>query len=224
VDYQTEDDQIKALKEWWKENGTSIIVGVVIGIGGFTGYNWWKDQKFAKQENASVAYESFVEIDASEKLDEFVTAASSIKSEFGDTGYAVLASLHLAKQYVEKGELDKASSELQWAVEKTKGTHLQPLMQIRLARVLNEQQKLTEAEAILNAISNEAYKGLKHQVLGDVYLAMGEQEKARSAYETARENVDSYIAKNELEMLVNDLATSDLPVASAPSSEEKQDS
>ena len=30
--YQTEDEQVEALKKWWEENGKSVIFGLCIGV------------------------------------------------------------------------------------------------------------------------------------------------------------------------------------------------
>ncbi len=231
MDYNTEEQQIKALKDWWSENGTSIIVGIVIGVGGFWGYNWWQDKTVATQEAASNSYQSLVDIDAKENSEQFVTAANTIKEEYADTGYAILAALHLAKQHVDNGEFAKAQEQLEWTVKQTQGQKLQPLMKIRLARVLNAQQKFDEALAQLNSIQDEAYAGVKQQVLGDTYLLKGDQDRARLAYETAKQSTESYSAKNELEMKVNDLAPTtkiasetDAEAVETESSETQQDS
>ncbi|PWK54235.1 YfgM family protein [Pleionea mediterranea] len=205
--YSTEEEQIKALKDWWSENGTSIIVGVVIGVGGFFGYNWWKSENIAKQQQGSNEYQTFTQIDAANEQESFISAANQIKADYADSGYAILAALHLAKKQVDNNDYAAAEKELNWVVTQTEGHDLQPLMKIRLARVLNAQQKYQQAETLLTSITAESYAGLKQQVLGDTYLLMGDKVKARSAYATAKESTESYIAKNELEMLVNDLAS-----------------
>ncbi len=213
MDYTTEEQQIKALKEWWSENGTSILVGIVIGIGGFFGYNWWQDQQQAKREQASDTFNAMVAKEAGS--DEFVTAANEIKQTYADTGYALLASLHLAKQQVAKGDFAAAEKELRFAVEQMEGHELQPLMKIRLARVLNAAEKYDDAQTLLTSIEGAAFEGLKQQVLGDTLLAKGDKEAARVAYMAAKEASESYMAKNELDKMINDLAVADIEV-SAP--------
>ncbi len=32
--YDTEEEQVQAIKEWWKENGKAVIIGAVLGLGG----------------------------------------------------------------------------------------------------------------------------------------------------------------------------------------------
>ena len=39
----SEDEQAERLKEWWKKNGTSVIVGVVIGVSAIVGVNLWRN-------------------------------------------------------------------------------------------------------------------------------------------------------------------------------------
>ena len=37
-----EDEELQKLKTWWKSNGTSIIVGIALGIGAIAGVNGWQ--------------------------------------------------------------------------------------------------------------------------------------------------------------------------------------
>ena len=30
--YNTEEEQVEAIKKWWNENGKSIITGIIIGV------------------------------------------------------------------------------------------------------------------------------------------------------------------------------------------------
>jgi len=39
-EFSTEDEQVEAIKKWWKENGTSLIVGVVLGLSVLFGWRY----------------------------------------------------------------------------------------------------------------------------------------------------------------------------------------
>ncbi len=220
--YNSEEEQIKALKDWWKENGTSIIVGIVLGVSGFAGYNWWKNHTITTEQTASNAFEEVIKLNPTEDFEQFVAKLSALKTEHASTGYALLASLHLSKQYIEREQFNEAESELRWAVDKTKGTDLQPLIQIRLARVLNAQARHEDAKALLMSVNAPAFAGTKQQVLGDTYMALGDNEAARTAYKEALAQTDSYSAKTDLELKINDLA--EAPVASTVETSASQDS
>ena len=67
----TEQEQIEALKKWWGEYGTSIIIGLVIGLSVLIGVRQWFKYQQTHALSASDAYNSFVE--AASKKDDAVT-------------------------------------------------------------------------------------------------------------------------------------------------------
>ncbi len=43
--YDTEEEQVEALKRWWKANGTAIIAGVVVAIAIVLSWKYWTNYK-----------------------------------------------------------------------------------------------------------------------------------------------------------------------------------
>jgi predicted negative regulator of RcsB-dependent stress response len=41
--YTTEEQQVEVIKSWWKENGTSVLAGTVIGLVGLFGWRYYND-------------------------------------------------------------------------------------------------------------------------------------------------------------------------------------
>ena len=39
--FATEEQQVEAIKRFWKEHGTAIIVGAALGLGGLWGWRGW---------------------------------------------------------------------------------------------------------------------------------------------------------------------------------------
>ena len=35
--YETEEQQVEAIKRFWKENGLSLVIGALLGLGGLLG-------------------------------------------------------------------------------------------------------------------------------------------------------------------------------------------
>ena len=39
---RTEEEQVEALKKWWDDNGTQLLVGIVVVLAGVFGYRTWE--------------------------------------------------------------------------------------------------------------------------------------------------------------------------------------
>ena len=55
-----DDEQLEAIKSWWNENGTSLVVTLVVVVAGIFGYQAWENQQEASADQASVIYEDLV--------------------------------------------------------------------------------------------------------------------------------------------------------------------
>ena len=65
--YDTEEEQLDAVKRWWKENGQSTIIGLVFGIAIILGWNYWQDHKKVQAEQASALYSQLIQAIGAEK-------------------------------------------------------------------------------------------------------------------------------------------------------------
>ncbi|WP_025553346.1 YfgM family protein, partial [Vibrio parahaemolyticus] len=54
--YDTEEQQVEAIKDWWKENGKAVIIGAVVGLGGLFGWRYYQDTVIQASETASQSY------------------------------------------------------------------------------------------------------------------------------------------------------------------------
>ena len=98
------DDETEKLREWWKRNGTGIIAGVLIGIGGVGGIQGWRMYQDSQAGKASALYEQMLGAAAGEATDSAASAASALVSDHGDSGYADIARLMLARLALEAGD------------------------------------------------------------------------------------------------------------------------
>ncbi|WP_223669647.1 YfgM family protein [Kangiella shandongensis] len=186
--YETEEQQVEAIKEFWKENGKAIILGAIIGFGGIFGWDYYKDYKQAQAEIASQQYaEAMQTIEAgSDEQSQFVEKAEAIKQEHSATSYAALAALKLAEIKVSDNNLDAAAEQLRWVVDQGNKTFA-PVAQIRLGRVLLAQEKYDETIQLADSVSNEAYKSSALFIKGEALLAKGNNEAAKNAFIEARD-------------------------------------
>ena len=59
--YATEEEQVEALKKWWKQNGKSVLGGVLIGVAVIYGGKTWLQQHNRQIEVASAEYEAMIQ-------------------------------------------------------------------------------------------------------------------------------------------------------------------
>lgn len=191
----TEEEQIETLKRWWADNGKSLVVAVIIGVGGYMGFGAWKENRQVSAEQASSQYEQITELLAKqEAITEAEKAtvghlALELKSNYADTLYGVQASMLLAKQAVEAGDLAQAEMELRWALEHGDADNVLHLARVRLARVLVAEDKATEALSLLNLKEEGAFASLYAEIRGDIYAAQQNLSQAAAAYQTALSSV-----------------------------------
>ena len=61
MEYETEEQQVEALKAWWAENGRAVIPGVVLGATAIGGWTLWQDRKETLAVEASDAFSRTIE-------------------------------------------------------------------------------------------------------------------------------------------------------------------
>jgi predicted negative regulator of RcsB-dependent stress response len=183
--YETEEQQVDAIKQWWKENGNTLVIGAVVGLAGLWGWRFYNDSVIEGQEQASQAYNDMLVKFEAEGSDADINKVQSFITENGDSNYAVLASLLLAKEAVAKKDFTLAKTQLVQLQGQNKYAPLNPLINLRLARVELELDQLSEALATLALISEEGFLAKAEQVKGTVYLKQNDINSARMAFQSA---------------------------------------
>ncbi|NAW64888.1 YfgM family protein [Photobacterium halotolerans] len=182
----TEEQQIESIKAWMKENGKAVVLGAVLGLGGLYGWRYYQGEVLAAKEQASEAYTQTVQALASGS-DDAISQTQTFINDNPSSQYAVLAALQLAKVQVEKGELDAAAEQLNWAISHTEDVALLPVAHTRLARILAAQQSYDNALAELDKVKAESWQGKVAELRGDILLQKGDKSGARDAYISAQQ-------------------------------------
>jgi predicted negative regulator of RcsB-dependent stress response len=182
----TEEQQLAAIKQWWKENGSSIVTGVVLGLAVLFGTRAW----FAYQDrNAQSASNVFaVMMNALQSGDALNAGekAGMLLADYSNTPYAALGALALARVRLEEGQLDAARGQLQWVLDNSDSEMFRDIARLRLARVLIASGELDTAAAIAGkAPSDKAFDALFAEVRGDIQRARGDLLAASADYQQA---------------------------------------
>ncbi|MFT6086021.1 MAG: putative negative regulator of RcsB-dependent stress response [Glaciecola sp.] len=178
--YETEEQQVEAIKGFWKENGTAIIVGIGIGLAGLFGWQQYNDMVIEDKETQSIAFQSILEsIDSEEGM----LKAEAFTKENSDSGYALLTSLVAAQKAAEDKDFDAAKLHLNMAVSNSPNVAVADLAKIRLARVESQLGDTAGALATLDSVQSASYRDQVQEVKGDIYVATKEFDKAKAAYD-----------------------------------------
>ena len=198
--YETEEQQVDAIKRFWKENGVAIVVGAALGLGGLYGWRYYNEQKITGQEQASAAYEKTTE--ELLKTEQGFSQAQAYINDNSDTGYALLMSFKLAQQAIERKDLSEAVKHLNFAAVNAQNDSIQAIANLRLARVQLELEQLDEALLSLDKVTDDAFNAQRQETKGDVYMAQKLFDKARAAYSSALEkNTNNDVLKMKLDNL-----------------------
>ncbi|PNK61261.1 YfgM family protein [Psychrobacter sp. FDAARGOS_221] len=178
-----------------KKSAGYIIGAILIALIGYFGWNYLQNSgmkadtvaadKYAAIETANDNLHSTPEIDAeaSAKLNKDIDA---LVAEHGKTVYAWQALMIKARNAVDAKDNDTALAALKKALEiDLQDAGLHSITQLRYATVLlangNVDEALTEASKDVPV----AFEGTQQELLGDIFLAQKEQEKAIRAYQNA---------------------------------------
>lgn len=196
--YSTEEQQEEAIKRFLKENALVLGAGIVLGLGGIYGFNYYKAEKVQTIAANSMAFSAISKSD-----DVPVKAADYVKSH-DDTQYSQLAQLLAVKSLVDAGKFDEASKVLKDVIASDVDSSVKSIAIMRLARIENSLQQYSAALATLATLSDSAFDVQKNELMGDIELAQGNVDKARTAYMAAEEAAGEQVSNN-LKMKLNDL-------------------
>ncbi len=186
--YDTEEEQVAAIKRWWKENGISTIIGVVVGSILIGGWNFWQSYTQDKAKQASALYEE-VMVSAMNKETESVDKITErIAEQYGSTAYATYAALLLAKTKVEQGDEESAKIIFEKQMKVANSAELRNVARIRLIKLMlatDENEKGLQLIAEVDQSSSHGFSASYDELTGDLYVALGRLGEARTAYKSA---------------------------------------
>jgi predicted negative regulator of RcsB-dependent stress response len=185
--YESEEEQVAALKDWWKENKNAVFIGSVLGIAIILGFNFWQEQKLKQTEQASALYSELLNfVNKGEKASAEKVSEQLINTH-GSTAYANYAVLMQAKVKVAAGDLAAAKKILEAQTKKGDRT-LQNVARIELIRLMlatKEYEKGLQLIAEVDPASTKSFSASYEELTGDLYVALDRLGEARTAYQNA---------------------------------------
>ena len=194
--HKTEEEQEDQIKNWWKENGIQIIGGVVIGIAGIWGWDYYQNHIYDQSIEARDLYLDF-------SVNHNSSTLQNLSENFSGSSYQDEAKLLLAKNQIKN--FDESKNTL-LSVSNSTNKYLANLAKIRLAKLYINNDNLSEAETILNKLNDESYKGLKLYMQAQISEKKNDLSSAKNLYEESLKNLSEESGlKNLIRLKVADL-------------------
>ena len=193
AELRTDEEQVEAIKQWWKNNGSSLLIGIGAALAIVFGWQAWQNQQAQQRTEAASQFVTLMNAFGTEdetSADTVAFVAKTLRDDHADSAYAVYANLMLARvQLMQNSDAEGAVESLQWALNKAAET--QPLALVVRSRLAQAQMALDDYDAALATIDgakdSDAFGAMFAELRGDILLAKGDQEGAREAYLAARE-------------------------------------
>ena len=178
----TEEEQVDQIKKWWNSNVKQIIAGAVIGLAGIWGWNTYSDYQDKQSLNARSLYLSY----ASDSNN--LGAYDKLTTDFSSSSYADQAILLMAKYLFDAGSYTQALSVIKPLINNSSSV-IANTATLRAASIYLQLGQHDQALLILEEQSEDGFSSLIYNLTGDIYLDLGNREKAQNYYSLAIDNV-----------------------------------
>jgi predicted negative regulator of RcsB-dependent stress response len=210
--YNSEEEQLEAVKKWWKENGRAVVAGVVLGIILILCWNFWQERKLRVSQQASAVFQQALLAMKEKKTDAALQLSERLVKEYGDIAYGTYGRLLLAKLKSERADTSGAKQALEGVLSSKAGDSYKHIARLRLIELLlangefdAARQRVEEAEKAGFGTYQSQYEELR----GDALAALGSPDAAREAYRKAK---SSGAFSALLDMKIDDLGVPEATV------------
>ncbi len=180
-----EEDDLEKLKAWWKNYGSALLIGAVLGTGSLFGYRQWQQYEHDQAAQASALYDQVVYQLKQKALDQASSLGGQVMDNYESTPYAGMAALLMARISYDRGDIASAKRQLQWALNNATIGATRHAARLRLAKIMRDEGAITEALILLKVSDRGGFTAEYSELEGDLYAADGMSEEARAAYAIA---------------------------------------
>jgi predicted negative regulator of RcsB-dependent stress response len=195
-----EQEQLAALKAWWKEHGGAIFLGATLVLAAIAAWNGWMWYQRSQSAQAAVLYDTLQKAARANDLKTTRETAGAILENFPRSAYAPLAALVSAKVQFQAGDLKTARAQLQWVIEHAGSDETRSIATLRLASVLLDDNEPDAALKILEAKPHPGFEALYASQRGDILATQKRRSEARASYKAALEKAEAGALRDTLRL------------------------
>jgi len=177
-----EQEQLEAIKSFWKQYGNLITWTLVLalgGVGAWNGWNWYQRDQGIK---SSAMYDELERSVQAADLERSARIFADLQARYPGTAWTAQGGLLLARLQTEKGQADAATTVLRWLGEKTSDEGLRALAALRLAGLELDAKRWDEALKAVEAVNAKGFEALAADRRGDILMAQGKVQQASDAF------------------------------------------
>ncbi|MBU0688592.1 MAG: tetratricopeptide repeat protein [Gammaproteobacteria bacterium] len=193
-----EQEQVDAIKAWWKENSSWVYGLVTVSLLAFAGSQFWKQHQASQSTGAASLYAEVMKQTASGDAKLIGDAADALADRFSASPYAARAQLLAAQTSQQAADPARAKARLWWVIEHSEEEGLQHVARLKLAAMLLDEGKYDDALKQLGTAHPAAFDSVYADLKGDVQVAMGKVDDARISYKLAMEKTEAQAAQRNL--------------------------
>jgi predicted negative regulator of RcsB-dependent stress response len=180
-----EQEQLDALKAFWKTYGNLITWVLILVLGAYAAWNGWQYWQRDQGIKAGAMFDELERAAIAGDADKAGRVFADLKERFPRTAMAQQGALLAAKTQFEKGQADAAKASLSWAAENAVEDEMRTIARLRLAALQADAKQYDEALKSLDAAKAQAFEGLVADRRGDILMLQGKKDDARAAYQAA---------------------------------------
>ena len=194
-----EQEQLDALKAWWKRYGNLITWLLIAVLSVFSVWKGWGIYQSRQAGQAAQLYDEVQKYVQDKDAAKVLRAVTDMQDKFSGTAYAQMASMLAAKSAFDANDSVSAKKQLQWVQEHGKTAEYQALAKVRLAGILLDEKSYDAAIKLLSGDFPAEMAVVVADRKGDVLAAQSKTDEARAAYQLA---LDSGTDKNPARQLI----------------------
>ena len=185
-----EQEQLDQLKAFWKRYGHLVTWVLIVVLGGFAAWNGWGLYQRDQSAKSGAMFDQLDQAVQAGDADQAGRVFADMKERYPRTAFTEQGGLLAAKLQAEKGKPDAALDTLNWVGANASESEYQSIAKLRAAGVLLDQKKYDEALKQLDGATAPDFAALVSDRRGDVLIAQGKKDEAKTAYAKAWQAMD----------------------------------
>jgi predicted negative regulator of RcsB-dependent stress response len=193
-----EQEQLDALKSFWKSYGNLITWALVAALAVYAGLNGWKWYQRDQSTKAAAMFDELERAVQAGDAQRAGTIFGDLKERYPRTVYAEQGGLAAARVQFDAGQADAAKASLNWVADNAGEDEYKTVARLRLAGLLLQAKDYDAALKALDSAKAPTFAALVADRRGDVLLAQGKADEARAAYQAAWKAMDEKVEYRRL--------------------------